>query len=201
MCDKIEYPVREMFEVKNQKVFGYGIVQSFSALFVLQKILNDNPDIKKIIELGTGEGGLTLFFGFNMASRGGRVITYDRDNPPTDGWFNYVTKYGLPIDFRNADVFSEGIKKEIGQHIQNERVLIFCDNGKKPKEIWTYAPLLKKGDLIMSHDWGFEIKEENLDPNSEHIPIKVDSIYDLCELYRQEEFDAYKTTILSLKRI
>ena len=36
-------------------------------------------------------------------------------------------------------------------------MILLCDNGDKPREFDTFAPLAKPGDIIVVHDWETEI--------------------------------------------
>lgn len=42
--------------------------------------------------------------------------------------------------------------------------IVYCDGGNKPKEILTYAPLMRPGDLIAAHDYGTEISLRDVVP-------------------------------------
>jgi hypothetical protein len=46
-------------------------------------------------------------------------------------------------------------------------LVLFCDNGDKPREWQLYVPLLSTGDFAAIHDWGTEFHEHNLIPSPE----------------------------------
>jgi len=183
--------------MKKEKVKGIeGIVlldhytaQTWSALTMLTKTLSENRDIKRVVELGTGTGGLTLFFGANMLQRNGKVLSFDIE--PTQSRQAQRDFEKLNIVFEHRDVFEEESIKIAKKFIEDERALIFCDNGRKTKEFHTYAKILKKNDLIMAHDWRIEITPRYLDKQ----------ILSMLEPYLQEEFDKEETYILSMRRI
>jgi len=134
---------------KNTTFAGIRIEQSWSDLCILENILTtEKPDV--IIELGTKRGASSLFF-----SLFAKTFTFD------------ITKYDVPksdnIVYTICDIFEnvEEIKSLIDN---NKKVFLFCDNGNKPDEFKTFAPLLKKGDLIFVHDYGIEIKDEDTTP-------------------------------------
>ena len=139
-----------------------------------------------------------------MLKRNGKVITYDLV-PPSDKWFNTIK--GLPIIFKQKDIFKEKTKIEIANAIKGETVLIFCDAGMaytlKSKELREYCFIAKPGDYVLSHDWGTEVKLEHLlEKNYEgtEYPEGVNNIFDFMESHRQEFFDDYNSLILSLKK-
>jgi len=164
---------------------GYYVAQSWSALTMLNKVLNENKDITRVVELGTGTGGLTLLLGLNMLTRNGKVLTLDIGMPQALKWFDH-----LNIHFEKKDVFMEDTVKMVADFIGDERTLIFCDNGNKAKEFPLYARLLKKRDLIMAHDWTTEITRNDLDEKT------LSSL----EPYLQDEFDKEFTLILSMRK-
>ena len=136
---------------KNTTFGGVPLGQNWSALFALEKILKEYaPDI--IIELGTADGGSTNFLRLFAY-----VHTYDKVPRASDKKPN--------VDYKLKDVFEKDTIKEINDIInRHDKIFLFCDNGNKPLEFATYAPLLKKGDLIFVHDYGTEIREENIKP-------------------------------------
>jgi cephalosporin hydroxylase len=47
---------------------------------------------------------------------------------------------------------------------------VYCDNGEKKREIIFYEPVLKPGDFIFAHDYGYEVLDEH-----------VESLYETCD--------------------
>lgn len=167
---------------------GHIIRQTHSALFILEQILVSNPDITRIVELGTACGGLALFFGLHMFGRNGRVLTLDISPAMSDQWYRVADR--LNIQFRKRDVWDERTVNEVSEFIKSGRALIFVDGGDKPKELTLYAPRAKKNDLILIHDYAAEIHPKQL----------TEETLSLLEPFRQEEFDELKTWILSMRR-
>ena len=61
---------------------------------------------------------------------------------------------------RRKDIFENA--DEIIVLIQKPGItVLFCDGGNKVREFKTFAPHLKKGDIIAVHDWMTEIFPEN----------------------------------------
>jgi len=168
---------------------GHIMMQTHSSLFMLEQVLAANPDITRIVELGTAYGGSALFFGLHMFGRkDGRVLTLDHSPAMTDEW--HILARLLNVEFRKRDVWNETTVNEVSAFIESGRALIFIDGGNKPRELTLYAPHAKKNDLIMTHDYASEIDPKQLTTET----------LSLLEPFRQEEFDELKTRILSMRK-
>lgn len=170
-------------------LFDHYTAQTWSAVTMLARFLTEHHDITRIVELGTGTGGLTLFFGANLLQRDGKVLSFDIADAQSEEARRDFEK--LNIDFRKVNVLTGHAEKIAKEFIGAERALIFCDNGRKPDELLRYARILKKDDIIMVHDWGIEITPRDLD----------EQILSKLEPYHQDEFDREETYILCMKRV
>lgn len=122
---------------------GYEMAQTWADLQLYEKVLNDRPDLKCIIELGTGQGGLSLFFDSQARARGLEFHNFD-----------YLAAEKPVPKWQQIDVLADSITvREFFTH----PMLLLCDNGNKPLEVKIYAPLLQVGDLLAVHDWNVEI--------------------------------------------
>ena len=62
-----------------------------------------------------------------------------------------------------ADALAEPTLRTVLHWIEQRRpVLVYCDDGDKPKEVQLYAPILRPGDVLGVHDLGSEIQESDL---------------------------------------
>ena len=156
----------------------------------LAGILEENADILRIVELGTGHGGMSLFLGSCINGRDGRVLTVDREQLMDRGyssWSLLAQRYN--VSFLQKDVFMPETVQEASNFIKNHRALIFCDDGEKKREVALYAEILKKDDLLLAHDYMGEFSNEDL----------TERTLAILEPYRQEEFPIV-TRMLSMKR-
>ena len=112
-----------------------------------------------VIEIGTSYGGLSLYLYEQSLQHDFNFITYDysgfrsgvwseRKQELKDAWNNE-----LLFDFRDKDVFSPTTITEISTILQNNKCLLLCDGGDKPKEIQIYSEHLQSGSYIMGHDY------------------------------------------------
>jgi cephalosporin hydroxylase len=131
-----------IFTYKGQKaVQVVGVEKAFDQL---ARFLTDLP-ITLIIELGSDCGGLTNLLADHKISSHATIHTFDINN-------TQFKSYNSKIIFHHSSF--EDAHDEILSLIQsNNRVLLLCDGGNKPKEFYTYCPHLKLNDVIMSHDY------------------------------------------------
>jgi len=130
---------------------------------------DDWPDLKAIIEphqpkivveLGTDAGGMSGWFADLVAPWGGFVHTFD---------IAAKFKPSLLTDFSNlrfwkADVLDVG-DPIVRQLVAQKSVLLYCDNGNKKREVELYAPCLRIGSLLATHDYNTEILASWVEPH------------------------------------
>ena len=163
----MEESLRNLTDITGQTLFGVPIQQTWTALYMLEKLITEQK-FRIIVELGTGSGALTKFF----RNRGLQVRTYDI----IEGW----------------DVFERWVKQNVSYQIGKKKVMLFCDNGDKPREIREYTPMLKKGDFILGHDF------RRVGGIPEDFLFEVPKLG--LETYRQNEWDSLKTYILCMRK-
>ena len=169
------------------------IQQNYNALLLLNELIVSNPQIVNIIELGTARGGLSVFFGLCMQCRGGKVTTFDITNFYND--IPYAKHFeSLGIDYFQKDALHKDTKKLIKGIIthapKTKGNLLFCDNGNKPEELKYYYKIMRKGDFLLVHDYGDEIKDKDLPKDLFKFYIK----------YKQDLFDKHRSLILCLRK-
>lgn len=107
-----------------------------------------------IIEIGHWSGGLSCCLAIAMKNIGGKVFAFDVNEPSQElsQWMDL-----LPLAFRKIDALSpEGIQLISSLISAHSPCAVLCDNGNKPVEFNTYAPFLKKGDIIAAHDFAHD---------------------------------------------
>lgn len=123
---------------------------------------------KMIIEFGSMFYGMTLFF--HELDLSMQIESYDLCDPRkklvlsrargkvTADDLTRIENLFLP----NVRFHRKNILKEVDQGIRelahsSKKKIMFCDNGKKPLEVKMYGVFLNRGDILMVHDWPFEI--------------------------------------------
>lgn len=157
--------------------------QNTNAEKVFEEILKTLKP-KRILEIGTFHGGLTLALR-DITNNIGLEDTLLRTYDPAEQKFlkPIVQQKGLKIDVRTKNVFShsylewkdEESKAEIADYINEEgTTLVLCDGGCKRCEFNLIAPLLKPNDVIMAHDYA---------PNKEYFQEHIEGkIWDWLEI-------------------
>lgn len=150
---------------------GVRCAQLFADFYVWESVLNGRqrksqegvPNLKTIVELGTFEGGFSLYLASQAQWRNLDFRTYDVVPPQRK----------IP-GFVQLDIFAKA--DAIGRHLErHDPLVLFCDGGNKPRELRTFAPYLSQHSIIAVHDWGTEVFEEN-------VPHYLEMIYqEFCE--------------------
>lgn len=145
-----------------QTFMNMRLSQEWPDLFIWETFFKDNP-IKTFIELGTGEGGMTLFFALQCYQYGIKFHTFDNQT-----FFNFgnglAGLMGLRTAFHFVDLFcTEGIRQmtEIIT-LSPHPLAIFFDDGDKPREWRLFAPMTSPGDFCIVHDWETEFFPKDL---------------------------------------
>lgn len=133
-----------------------NIVIEKQAKSLVQEILKEyNPEM--IVEFGTNQGGCTLLFHETLPNA--RILSYDIiDNVEKRYLFNNN------VIFKNEDILANELPR-IANFLTKKpekRKFLWCDNGKKTEEINKYSKYLSKGDLLGVHDYGKEVKYNDI---------------------------------------
>ena len=113
----------------------------------------NNPD--RVLELGTGYGGLTLLFAEWCWSRGVYMMTIDKNDRVRCK--SQLTDLAVTIVTNSFEASHQRIKNFLAI---GKKPLILCDGGcggtdGKEHQIHQMAPLLKPGWLFCAHDYPY----------------------------------------------
>lgn len=126
-------------------------------------VLNEHPQLKGIVELGTWQGGMSRYLHAQAQARGMKFVTYDAvipDNPPP--CFKKLDIYRYPVEIQST-------ARGMGP------VALFCDGGNKPRELKTFPPTMPEGSVFLVHDWGTETLPSD-------VPDFLEELYgDFCD--------------------
>ena len=112
---------------------------------------------KRIVEIGTFAGGLTLLLR-GMLDELGLNDTHIKTFEYLDSDFSHIFDGKNIESVAGVNIFDEEfnlIKSEyVDEYIKGDgTTVVLCDGGRKSKEFQQLSPLLKEGDIIMVHDY------------------------------------------------
>lgn len=142
---------------------GLTMAQEWQDFTIWEEFFKSFP-VHTFIELGTGGAGFSLYLALQCLHRGIKFHTFDNQKyfDLSTGMLGHLVNQGA-FRFYFGDIFKE-LKPILVDLIatQPKPLAIFMDNGLKPLEWATYAPLTASGDYCIVHDWGTEFLPENM---------------------------------------
>ena len=130
---------------------GQNQQHTFWLYAIVDRVMKEVPDLRTIIELGTGAGALSCVFGLWGIERGIPVHTVDKVMRHKPRLLAH-----LGVVYHEQDIFAPEIKGLIEDAAAAGPLWLFCDGGNKKLELQTYAPLLPSGSIVSAHDLGVE---------------------------------------------
>ena len=164
---------------------GLKMLQYWADLCVWERFLNQH-EIVGIVELGTGQGGMSLFLLLQAQARGAMFWTFDKT---AKGWTQNVLAQQLRLadHFVQGDIFEDQqayVKALCAKH-GTHPLLLYCDGGDKARELQTFAPLLQEGAYIAVHDWNTEIRPADVEPVADILePVFAEECQSMSSLTR-----------------
>ncbi len=156
------------FTVLSKTSFGgIEMAQSWCEFVLWEGLLNDG-DFNAIIELGTWQGGSSHWLFAQTRTRA--MIRREAGRASTNFRTYDSVAPNAPVEgFERKDVFAAA--EEIIEFIHAyEPVVLFCDNGNKPRELRTFGTALRHPDSrVVVHDWGTEVMPEDVPDSLEMV--------------------------------
>jgi len=173
VTDELRYQYKRWYGT----FLGFRQSHAYWMYKVIDDILNDNKQIKGIIEIGTGRGALSIFLGLECYERGLKpLLTYDILSIKEPKLFKL-----LGIKFINRDCYHKDSIQEMNKYIDSP-ILFFSDNGNKLRDFNYFIKLLPKDSVFASHDWQSIAMAKLTEENTKDTVIK----YGLKPLYKDE---------------
>jgi hypothetical protein len=143
----------------DRRLFGLPIQQSHAAILLYEQLLwACREELHWIVEIGTGSGALTRFWGMwsaqlvlpdNKTLRGAPCFTCDITMPL--GTWGDLPALGCKALL--GDCFRD-CYGSIARTIRYKPGFLFLDGGDKPRELATFGPIAAKGSIVVVHDYG-----------------------------------------------
>lgn len=130
---------------------GQFMQHNFRVYVLLDEVFKLNPQIKGIVEIGTGHGALTTYLALWGLKRNIRVTTVDF-KPLADQ--ELLKK--LDVEFICNDVNKAEVVEQIERRVLSHPVLFICDGPAKQDEFAYWHTRLRPGSIICAHDYTVE---------------------------------------------
>lgn len=138
--------------------WGVPVAQSWTQVGLLFTLINEF-NLAGVIEIGLFRGGLAdMLMRRRERFTDFQYLGFQKDGEELDG---HVRGHpGVIV----ADCFAEESLGQIRKFIASalRPILVYCDGGNKPKEMRTYAPMLRPNDYLVAHDYPGEITDASL---------------------------------------
>lgn len=139
---------------------GIEMSSNYYVFHIFSEIIKHNPQITKIVELGTYTGSMSIALGLLGVLNNKQFITYDIKNN-TKSNVKELLINNLGVLCENKDIHDLEIRKQIFKEHFNEPIYLLCDNGNKRGEFIDFVPQLKSSSVVSVHDYGVEFYEED----------------------------------------
>jgi len=139
------------------KIFGIDTWHSPLAIWAFDHVLN-NLKPARIVEIGTGYGGLTAYLGLWAAVNGAHIVSFDTVGTVAETALQALVH--LPVMLVHMDVLKpegEDTIKALTSGEDAVPVLLYCDGGNKAEELLRFARGIPVGSVIGCHDYGTEV--------------------------------------------
>jgi cephalosporin hydroxylase len=183
-----------------KKMFGRRVSQIPVDLALWEKFLNLHADIKSLIDIGTQDGGMSLFLALQAFQRGMEFRTFDIvHSDALEECFEtpLAQLVGLRDKFIHGNIFTDSraaLTRMLAADGLPRPLLLFCDGPRgthgHASEIDEFVPMLCPGDYWAVHDWGTPEDKWAITPEAvawmgdSICPLHWDVWGDLCSITR-----------------
>lgn len=157
---------------------GIEMSSNYYVFHIFSTILTKNPQITRIVELGTYTGSMSIYLGLEGIRNGIKVTTFDIKDHLTPPTKELLKRLGVNCIIQDIFADMDSVKGWL-----SNPVYLLCDNGNKKQEFAQLVPHLKSGSVVSVHDYGVEFMEE-------------DTIYpDLLEPFHPEDWQKHNVQL------
>ena len=198
---------RLLWDPGGQKsIFGRRASQIPIDLILWEKFFGMHDDLKAVVDIGTQDGGMSLYLALQAFQRGMEFRTFDIvHSEKLEATFEtpLALAVGLRECFTHGDIFSPKIKRKLERLLLvtlPHPLLMFCDGPRgthgHANELDMFTWCLSRGDYLAVHDWGTPEDKWAMTPESvawmgDSIrPLHWDIWGDLCSITRFWRVDA-----------
>ena len=138
---------------------GQGQQHTYWLYKVIDDVVESNPQLCRFIEIGTGNGALSIIFALHALRRD--TCLYTLDIEPRHKEVQKLFRQ-LGVVFDSKDCFSDEEVEHLKFQMGDNPTFFFCDGGDKAKEFNFFAPIIPSGSVICAHDYSVEIHQHQI---------------------------------------
>lgn len=139
---------------------GIGMAHNYYVQHIFSKVMDENPQIKLIVELGTFKGSMTAALGLEGIRKQIPVWSYEIKDQTNEETKRILAT--LNVQTRLLDIFEH--RDVILKLISEVPTYLICDNGNKADEFALFGNALLPGSIISVHDWNTEFHPHHVSP-------------------------------------
>lgn len=137
------------------KFAGVNLSCNYFVFDIMSRLVEENPQIQLICELGTHTGGMAIYLSIEALRKKIPFHTFEKDKQITRETNDLLEKLGATQHI--YDVFEYPDK--VIAIIQEQPTFLICDGGDKMKEVEKFLGYLKVGSVISCHDYPLEVTD------------------------------------------
>jgi predicted O-methyltransferase YrrM len=168
---------RKQVNPYNRTFVGVPAQHALATYDAIESIITAHPHIRRIVELGTADGALSLYLGLWGKRLGIPVYTVDSRPAVYSRPDMQKTLRELGVQFVRINILKDHGLAAARTMVEGCAVYLICDNGNKTREFNQLVPHLLPGSVVSVHDWGTEVLGANIEQvrkNSGLVPFQKD---------------------------
>lgn len=152
---------------------GVGMCHNFYVHHLFSKIMDANPQVKRIVEFGTYWGAMTTALALEGLRKKIPFHTFEIKEQRQPEIIELHKRLSV-LDFI-CDIFTQDFKDFIETRLKLSPVFLICDNGDKAREFLEFVPMLKSGSIVAVHDYMTEFYDKDWQVHADLVePIMQD---------------------------
>lgn len=137
---------------------GIKMSSNYFTFHQMSRLLDENPKIEQIVELGTFTASMTMYLGLEGIRKNIPVKTFNlhkQTSEETDRVLDH-----LKVEQRFFDIYAE--RDKLFPILSSKTTYLICDAGQKSWDAIMSFPHMKSGSIMSIHDWGVEVFEDDV---------------------------------------
>lgn len=137
---------------------GITMSSNYQTFDLISRVLDTNLQIRRIVEIGTYTGSLSIYLGLEALSINSQMPMYTFNIERQHSAITESIFKSVRVEFVMLDVFER--RKELF-HLFDRPTFLLCDGGNKYEEYMMCVPQLPSGSIVAVHDYSTEFTDEH----------------------------------------